>query len=117
MPAWIVTMVVTFILRQVAKYSENTDWNKVKADLHTRLASLVPAWLLPTVDEVIDEVLDVVAAALTETEALKDIAQKAIAGDIPGALAALIALVGKLIHPAKGKVLAALETCQASMAA
>ena len=37
MPAWIISLVVGFVLRQIAKFSESTDWQKVKADVFTRI--------------------------------------------------------------------------------
>ena len=128
MPTWIVNMVVAFVLRQVAKYAGSTDWEKVKADALARFAKMVPAGLMPTVTDIVDAVVDVVAAALADTEdlqgdhfvevfaaALADtedlnkVVALVIAGDMAGAVSALVDLIVKVVHPHSGAVVAALK--------
>lgn len=113
MPAWIVSLVVTFVLRQISKFSESTDWTKVKADALARVAKVLPTWLLPSVSDVVGQVVDVFAAALKDTEDLKDISTKLLAGDFTGALTALVAMVEKLAHlPQAQEVAGALQYFQ-----
>lgn len=38
----VVSMVISFILRQVAKFKSDTDWRKIKADLDKRVRDLIP---------------------------------------------------------------------------
>lgn len=39
---WLATMAITFAVRQLNKFGEQTDWNKVKADADARIRDLVP---------------------------------------------------------------------------
>ena len=39
---WLATMAITFAVRQLAKFGENTVWDKVKADADVRIRDLVP---------------------------------------------------------------------------
>lgn len=109
MPTWIVNMVVAFVLRQVSKYAGSTDWEKVKADALARVAKVVPAALMPTVTDVVDAVVDVVAAALADTEDLNKVVALVIAGDMAGAVTALVELIVNVVHPHSGAVVAALK--------
>lgn len=114
MPAWIISLVVNFVLRQIAKFADGTDWVKVKADALSRISQIVPAWLLPSLADIVGEAVDILAEALKSTDDLAAIAAKLVAGDVAGALALVIALVEKLIHlPAQYQVLEALKKCQA----
>ena len=115
MPAWIISLVVGFVLRQIAKFSESTDWQKVKADVFTRIHAIVPAWLASGIDEIVGQAIDVLAAALASTDDLSAIANKLVSGDIQGGLALLIELVQKLVHlPSQYVVLEALQKMQSA---
>jgi hypothetical protein len=42
----VVSLVISFILRQVGKFKSDTDWRKIKADLDKRVRDLLPGtWL------------------------------------------------------------------------
>lgn len=85
---WLVSLAISFAVRQAERFGEQTDWEKVKADLSARVAKLVPG-----------EFLDEAAVAL-----LVRCIEK-----IEGALSSPAKLKLLLEHTSKGEWLAAFE--------
>ena len=66
-------IVIGFVLRQVDKFREATDWSLVRADMHQRVAMMVPGdWFDDEAQRVADFLLDGVIAVL---EAQADLQQ------------------------------------------
>jgi len=42
MPDFLIRLAITFVVRQLAKFGRDTDWDKVKVDLDQRVRKLVP---------------------------------------------------------------------------
>lgn len=59
MKSWALKMVIGFVLRQLEKFSENIDWQKVEADLDARVRKLIPGTWFD------DEAVRIAHAALT----------------------------------------------------
>lgn len=69
-------IVISFILRQIDKFRENTDWSMVRADLHARVALLVPGdWFDDEAQRVADYLLDGVIAVLAAQEDMAQLLQ------------------------------------------
>lgn len=114
MPQWIITLVVNFLLRQIAKFGKDTDWVKVKADAVARISQVVPAWMLGSLADLVNGAIDVLAEALASTDDLARIADLLVKGDVAGALSELIVLVEKLVHgPEQYQVAEVLKKLQA----
>jgi len=68
-PATLIDMAITFIIRQVDKFAEQVDWTKVKADLDTRVRDLIPG---DFVDEfavaILNKTVDIVSVLLKDEE-------------------------------------------------
>lgn len=95
---WIVSIVISFVLRQVAKFKDQTDWAKVRADLETRVKDLVPGtWFDAEAVLVVDLVLEKIQVALGATDVLRDILEKVAAEDWQGALLLLKELLLKAL--------------------
>jgi len=71
---WLATMAITFAVRQLAKFGEQTDWDKVKADADTRIRDLVPGTFF---DEFavafLNKVLDLGAEMLREPDQMQQL--------------------------------------------
>jgi hypothetical protein len=97
MQTWVYGMVIAFIVRQIGKFGTDTKWGLVKKDLDVRVAAVVPGAYWD--DEAVqgaNAIVDAVAAALQDAADLQMIAEKIVAKDWAGALAALKVLVSKL---------------------
>ena len=109
---WLIGMVISFVLRQVAKFKSQIEWAKVKADLELRVRALVPGEFFDSEAVALcNVVVDGVVAVLSAQADLESILTKLAASDWDGALAAVVALLKKLwatptVH--QKKVLAAL---------
>lgn len=113
MPTWIVSAVIAFLLRQVAKFGTSTDWAKVKADAHARLAPVTPDWAEPAAFELVDKAVDVCAYVLKDVADLQRLADKCVSGDFMGALAVLEELLTKAVAGGVAHAEAALAACKA----
>lgn len=69
-------LVISFILRQVDKFREATDWEMVRADMHQRVALMVPGdWFDDEAQRVADFLLDGVIAVLRAQADLEQLLQ------------------------------------------
>jgi hypothetical protein len=104
---WLVSMIISFVLRQLAKFKEHTDWAKVRADLETRVKDLVPGtWFDSDAAALADVVLEKLQTVLGATDVLQQVLEKVAAEDWAGALTLLKDLVLKAL-PAGSKEAAA----------
>ncbi len=84
---WLASIVISFVLRQVAKFKKDTDWAKVKADLETRVKDLVPGtWFDAEASALVDLLMDKLVAILSATNILEGILEKVAAEDWTGAV-------------------------------
>ena len=87
---WIVSIVISFVLRQVAKFKDQTNWVTLRADFEARARDIMPKkWLDEEAVAVVDLVLDKLQAVLSATADLEHLLRLVAAEDWPGALAAL----------------------------
>ena len=70
----IAKIVIGFVLRQVDKFRESTDWEIVRADMHERVALLVPGeWFDDEAQKIADALLDGVKAVLAAQKDLGEL--------------------------------------------
>lgn len=98
---WVIGMVISFVLRQVAKFKHDIDWAKVKADVDVRVRELIPGdWFDDEAVLAVNVVLDMVVAALSAQEDLERLLTLLAASDWQGAALALKELLLKVWSPA-----------------
>lgn len=69
-------LVISFILRQIEKFREATDWELVRADMHQRVALMVPGdWFDDEAQRVADFLLDGVIVVLKAQADLEQLMQ------------------------------------------
>lgn len=110
MQGWVIAAVVSFLVRQIGKYGESLDWEKVKADIHARIDDLVPKPLSGFFSSLADNVLDVFKTALSRQDDLVSIAQSVASGDLPGAYKQLSDLITAIVHPSTPVALSGLKS-------
>ncbi len=80
---WMIRLVIAFVVRQLVKFGEETDWAKLKADALTRIADLVPGtWFDTEAQGLAGAVVDAVATVLKDKTAIVtfvDLVQKGTA--------------------------------------
>ncbi len=119
MPTWVVNLIISFVLRQIAKFAETIDFDKVKADLAVRIAALVPGTFFD--DEAIKVMNTIVSGfelCLAKTDEWKNILALCAAEKWPQALEAAKALLievwTELPEIAEVELTAALSTAAAN---
>jgi hypothetical protein len=118
MPNFLFGLIVSFALRQIAKFAEKTDWNKVKTDIDPRIRDLVPGTMLDDAAvDLFNNAVDCFALALKDADDLKQIADAVLAGDWKGVFDALIALLEEVTHPSKDALIAAVDQLRLADAA
>jgi hypothetical protein len=69
MPDFLIRLAITFVVRQLAKFGRDTDWEKVKVDLDQRVRKLVPGnFFDDAAVEIVFTAVDAIAEILTEEE-------------------------------------------------
>ncbi len=87
---WIAQAALSFAIRQLAKYGDETDWSLVRKDFDIRVRDLVPGdWFDDQASEVASEIISAVERALKNTKTLKIIGDLAIEGKTAEAIARL----------------------------
>jgi hypothetical protein len=78
---WITGLVISFVMRQIAKWQTGLDWAKVRADLEERVRALVPGEMFDqaAVDLVMG-ILDAVQSVLAASKDLERIVRLAVDG-------------------------------------
>ncbi len=114
----VLNMVVSFVLRQLAKFGKDIDWAKVKSDLGERVRQLVPGtWFDEEAVALVNAALDAVKIALGAQDDWDTLLRALAAQDWNGALAALKDMLSKVWHPtakANARLVAALESDKAA---
>jgi hypothetical protein len=89
----VLPVVVGFALRQAHKYGAETDWDKVKADVHPRVEALIPGVMFDHIaDGFVDRVIDACAEFL-KGDALDTIAEHLVKSEFAEAFADLLTFV------------------------
>lgn len=110
MQGWVISAVLSFLIRQIGKYGASLDWDKVKADAHKRIDDLLPDWLEPAFESLADGILDAAKEALSKDSDLLAIAQAVADGDLPAACRLLLDLVKEVASPSADVAKAGLQT-------
>lgn len=72
----IVDYVVEFVAQALSKFGTATDWEKVRANLHPKIASLIPGEIMDNfVIACVDKVLDIIIVMVKTEEALNKMLQ------------------------------------------
>lgn len=91
---WLATMAITFVIRQINKFGEATDWTKVKADADARIRDLVPGTFF---DEFavafLNKVIDLAAEMTKDEEAMKQLAMLIAEGKLQDAINFMMAWI------------------------
>lgn len=94
---WIISLVISFVLRQIDKFKETIDWAKVRLDLDVRVRALVPGTFFDAEAVAIaDWLLDSVIYVLSAQGHLQSVLTKLATSDWAGALAELKELLADL---------------------
>ncbi len=113
---WIISMGISFIMRQLAKWQMQIDWAKVKSDLQARIAALIPGeWLDAEAVELVGVLVDAAAAVLAASEDLEKIVKLLADQKFQEAWEALRALIlGQWVpsSPSQEKVKKCIEACE-----
>lgn len=104
---WILQMVINFVLNQLSNFSGTINWAGIKTSLEAYVDKFLPSWLDPSVNTIIDNAVDAIAAALADSADLAAIVADLQAKDWGKALADLEALLQKSVHPSAPAVAAA----------
>lgn len=97
---WLISLAVSFVLKQLAKWQQGIKWDLVKADLEARLRALVPGEMFD--DELVQALhalVDILASILAAQADLELIINLAVAGKFAEAVEALKDLVLKHFIP------------------
>jgi len=98
---WILSLAVSFFMRQLARWQDEIDWALVKEDLDTRIRALVPGeWFDQTAVDVIHTLVDVAASVLSATETLRAVIDLLANKDFQGAWTTLRQLILDSWQPA-----------------
>lgn len=110
---WIISMVISFVLKQLDKFVHAVDWTKVRADALARVAKFVPAFFKQEAEQIVNFVIDGVVAVLSAQADLQAVLDLLAASKWQEAGDALIALLKKIWLPqvAGHKYAAVVEKC------
>lgn len=97
---WLVSLVVSFVLRQLAKFRGEVDWAKVRADMNVRVKAIVPgSWFDDEACYIANALLDGVVAVLASSADLENILNLLAAGQWQAAYEALKDLLLRIWSP------------------
>lgn len=101
---WVVSLVISFVLRQLAKYQDQIDWAKVKADFEKRAADLMPGfWFDDEVKALAGLVIDACQEVLSEGDQIEKLLKALALGEWDVALLALKELLLNAWKPKEGQ--------------
>ena len=87
---FILSNVLTFVLRQIEQYGADTNWPLLKADAEPRVRKLVPGtWFDDSAVSLVNAAIDAAAIAAGKAGGLKPVLELVAAGDWLKAKAAL----------------------------
>lgn len=76
---WILSLVIGFVMRQLAKWKKGIDWEKVKTDFQERVKALVPGeWLDSEAAALAGTLIDMVVGVLGANAALERLIELAV---------------------------------------
>jgi hypothetical protein len=97
---WLIGLVVSFVLRQLAKFTDKIDWPTLKADWQARAADLIPGTFFDDEAKAITAVVvDGIQSVLSSTSTWETILGLLGAGKTQEALDALLALLHSVWVP------------------
>lgn len=112
---WFVSMAISFVLRQLAKWQKEIDWAKVKADIAARIAALVPGeWMDQEIIDMAHAAIDAAASVLSASEELEKIIKLVVESKFEEAWQVLKDLILSQFvpsTPAEEKVMCVLKDC------
>ena len=74
MQSWLISIVISFVLRQIEKFNNTIDWKKVEADLDEKIRAIIPGkWFDDEAVALVNIVLATIKAVLLEKDHLKEI--------------------------------------------
>ena len=119
LPSWILSAIVAFILRELAGWGDSTNWASVAASIKATIDAKLPSFLQGSANAGVDQLIGIFVVALNDSADLALIVGNIVTGNMAGALAALEALVMKVVVPqaqeaAKADLLCALKELQAA---
>lgn len=95
----IVDYVVEFVAEALSKFGKGIDWEKVKANLHPKIASLIPGELFDAfVIALVDKVLAIVIAVLEKDGQLNKVLQDLADGKFKEVIADIGEAVKAQLH-------------------
>lgn len=101
--AWLVPMILSFLVRVIAKFGQSLDLAKFKADSLERGHKILPDWIEPAYDLLVVEAVDLFQSVLANPEDIDVIVQAVAAGDYGKVWAVVKDLLSKSQHPAAAK--------------
>lgn len=91
---WVLSIVVAFVMRQIAKFTMGIDWVLIKLDIEARVRDIVPGvWLDDQAVKLALTLIDIVASVLSAQEDLQKIVDLMIAGKTMEAWEVLKAMI------------------------
>ncbi len=94
MPAWVVSIVISFVLRQIAKFTTKIDWKKLEADLDERIRKIFPiAWFDEDAIALVNTTMEIIKKVLGESDQLKEILELLAEEKFTTAVQVLIKLI------------------------
>ena len=86
----ILRLVISYIIKALAKFGTTTDWDLVKADAANRVAALLPGtWFDAEAIAICNAVIDAVANVLTKSAGWQKVLDAVAAQDWPAAMNAV----------------------------
>ena len=108
--AFLMNLVVSFVVRQFLTFTGNINWATVKSDWAVRIAALIPGTFLDAAAiEICNGAIDCLALALNDQTGLQAIGEAVAAGDWAKVLSTLVGLIQRVEHPSKNALIAALS--------
>lgn len=108
MPAWMISLIVNqvfaFAVRQLAKFGEGLDWEKVKKDFGERLAKLTAwSWDDELIQKFVGKLIDELKELLDDAAKFKEVLALALAGNYPAAIEKIKEIVLENLQDVIGK--------------
>ena len=76
MHSWLISIVISFVLRQLAKFTDSIDWDKVQKDLDERVRQIVPGtWFDDEAVKIVDIAFLTIKRVLKAQDKIQSILQ------------------------------------------
>lgn len=101
MNGFLVNIALGLVVSEISSAAGSVDWPGLKATVNTKIKAVVTnTQIEPTVEGLVDAVIDVAEQAVNDTADLKDLVSQAVAKNWNGALLDLKSLMNKAISGA-----------------